>query len=318
MRLENFESANSEPLGEGFEKKVFVDPTNEKRVISERKEWIGKDTPRQLKGRYYLTKIAHLLLPKNIPDIHQVRETIDGQQTVDVERIPHTEGHTLLQKLYRSNDRNEGPAVKKIIAEIGDGMNEVDLELSRIGLGFNVDDHVGNYSKNEKGDVYYLETFKPWQFDIVNKNDLEVLFNEEELRDAINAIPDEEIKRKSINYLERLLALMAEEKQELQNQPEATLASYVPQAQEVEAMLSQFMSEPMLAILHLTRTADEAMNSTERTSAKQLRDAVFSKLKILQEETDIPKEEYDKLYEKYLTLSRAIGTINRGVVDHTR
>jgi hypothetical protein len=38
MRLKEFESAGSEPLGEGDEKKVFIDHKNETRVVSERKE----------------------------------------------------------------------------------------------------------------------------------------------------------------------------------------------------------------------------------------------------------------------------------------
>jgi hypothetical protein len=62
-----FESANRTPLGEGKEKRVYADPNNEKRVIAERKESAEKETYRQLKGRYYLTKMVHLLLPETYP-----------------------------------------------------------------------------------------------------------------------------------------------------------------------------------------------------------------------------------------------------------
>jgi len=70
MRLGKFETNGRTPLGSGNEKNVYIDPENEKRVISLMKETEQRDTLRQLKGRYYLTKIAHLLLPDNIPDVY--------------------------------------------------------------------------------------------------------------------------------------------------------------------------------------------------------------------------------------------------------
>ncbi|TRZ80014.1 hypothetical protein D4R86_05055 [bacterium] len=217
MRLNKFESAGISPLGEGEQKKTFINPEDERKIISETRESAEKDTPRQLKGRYYLTKIAHLLLPKNIPDIYQAGESRNETQTVDTERISHTLGHTFLQEERRSG-ADEGFARKQMIEEMGAGMGEVDLELERIGLGFNIDSNVGNYTKDEAGNVYYLETFKPWQADPVNPKELEVLFDEDELRGAIEDISDQETKEKCTHYLERLLALLEEEKQELQEE----------------------------------------------------------------------------------------------------
>lgn len=219
MRLNNFESAGRKPHGEGNEKKVFINPEDESRIISEIKESSEKDTPRELKGRYYLTKIVHLLLPKNIPDIHQVKESSAGKQTIDAERISHTKEHSLLQQTRQSDgDSSESfEETKKIIVdEMGAGMHELDLKLEQIGLGFNIDPFVGNYTKDEAGNVHYLETFKPWQVDVVNKKDLEILFDEESLRSAIEKISDSGTKEVCLQYLERLLAILAEEKQELQ------------------------------------------------------------------------------------------------------
>ncbi|MFA6006961.1 MAG: hypothetical protein WC764_04540 [Candidatus Paceibacterota bacterium] len=314
MRLERFEPAGLQLLGEGVEKKVFVGPKNEKGIISVRKEWMDKETPRQLKGRYYLTKIAHLLLPRNIPDIHQVREATDGKQAVDSERISHSAGQALLQRMRRSG-KDEEPARKQIISEMGAEAGKLDLELERIGLGFSIDSNAGNYTKNEKGDVYYLETFESWWINSTKK-DVEVLFDEEALRDAINALSDEVVKRKSTHYLDRLLVLMEEEKQELQAQAEAGLAALASQVEEIESMFSPVMNDEILATLYLTKTAEEAMNSEVRKSARKVRDDIFAKLQVLKDE--IPGEEYDRLKEQFLTLSRAIGTINMGIVDHTR
>ncbi|MEX2515127.1 MAG: hypothetical protein WD335_03290 [Candidatus Paceibacterota bacterium] len=214
MRFSSFESQENKPLGEGEDKRTFINPDDEDKIISQLKETAEKDTPRQLKGRYYLTKIAHLLLPKKVPDIYQVREFESGQQEVDAERISHSKEHSLLQA-QRMKGEDEESAREKIVEDIGEDMWEVDLELERIGLGFNIEANVGNYSKDNEGNVYYLETFKPWQKDVVDPDDLEVLFNEETLRESIEELSDEKTKEKCRQYLQRLLQLLEEEKEEI-------------------------------------------------------------------------------------------------------
>lgn len=317
MRLNKFESVGVKPLGEGTEKKVFVNPENEGKIISEKKELVEKDTHRQLKGRYYLTKIAHFLLPQNIPDISQVGESIEGKKTADAERISHTPGHALLQKSKSRKDDWE-IARKWIIAEMGKGMGELDLELERIGLGFNVDSSLGNYTKDEKGNVYYLESFKPWEIDSGRQKVLEVLFDEKQLRKAIDSIPDQEKKEICSQYLERLLVLLEEENQELRKNKEVNLADFAPNIKEIEATLSPFMSEEILAALYATTTDEEAMASKEREAAKKALIFILPQLKIIKEKTNISNEEYDVLYGKYKNLSRAVGIINGSVVDHNR
>ncbi|MCR4261215.1 MAG: hypothetical protein NUV96_02715 [Candidatus Colwellbacteria bacterium] len=216
-----FESKDLEPLGEGMERETFINPEDPDKVISVKKEGIEKDTPHQLKGRYYLTKIAHLLLPSHIPDIFQVGESEDGTQTIDRERIVHTPGHELLQEMRRSGGNVES-AGKQLADEIqvpGKGRWEVELALSDIGFGFNIDSNLGNYTKDDKGDIYYLETFNPWQAD-VEPGELEALFGEEELREAIDGVADQEVKEACMRYLERLLVLFEEEKQRVKESPE--------------------------------------------------------------------------------------------------
>ncbi|MDP3726309.1 MAG: hypothetical protein Q8R36_03880 [bacterium] len=317
MRFGNFESMGLKPLGEGDEKRVFVNPENKRKIISETKEEVEKDTPRQLRGRYYLTKIAHLLLPKNIPDIYQVRESVDGKQTIDAERISHTQGHALLQE-KRQSGGDEESAGKQITEEMGAEIGKLDLELERIGLSFSIDGNIGNYTKDEKGDVYYLETFKPWQVDPVNLKELEVLFNEEELREAIGGISDQEVKEKCTQHLERLLVLLEEEKQEIQEHHEARLIDCRPLIAELEATISPFMGKEIFATLHAIKTGEEALNNRERESAKQALISILSQLKTLEEKTNITAGEYDELYEKYQILCHAVGIINRGAVDHNR
>jgi hypothetical protein len=322
MRLNKFESAGSEPLGEGDEKKVFVDPKNETRVISERKDAAGKDTPRQLKGRYYLGKIAHALLPGHIPDIYQAGESVDGKQTVDIERIPHSAGQALLQKLRRAS-QNEEPAREKLEEERL-AMRGLDDDLEKIGFGFALDQNAGNYTKDEAGSTYYLETFKPWRADDVDPKELEVLFDEEALREAIDELPDEKARDECFQHLERLLALLGEEKKdtkELQENRESSLLDCKPGIEKFEATIAPFLEEQVLASLHeITsyKTVAEILSNEERNRAKEACDLVFSQLKFLQEKTNITAEDYKALYEKYMTIRRAVGVLNGGIVDHTR
>ncbi len=317
MRFGNFEGMNQKPLGEGDEKKVFINPEDEGRVIAVTKKEAGKDTPRQLKGRYYLTKIAHMLLPQHVPDIYQAGESQSGVQTVDAERIAHTQGHALLQEARQLGEGEES-AHQQIIKEMDGAMTKVDMELERIGLSFNIDANVGNYTKDEAGNVYYLETFKPWQVDVANPKELEVLFDEEEMRIAIDGMADQEAKAECMNHLERLLALLEEERQELREQPEAISIECGPHVQELEATLEPFLKEDVLAVLHTIQTEDDAIKSKERADAKKVLLVAFNKLKFLQNETNITTEEYARLQAKYKTLDRAIGVGNRGVIDHTR
>jgi hypothetical protein len=246
MRLEKFESENIQPLGESEEKKVFINPDDESRVISERKEGKEKDTPRQLKGRFYLTKIAHLLLPKNVPEIYQTGESSDGTQQIEAERISHTPGQTLLQEARRSGEDEES-AQDKIIEEMGGEMGELDLELENIGLGLVIHTGVGNYTKDEQGNINYLDTFSPWETNPSNEKGIELLINEEEMRYAIESNPDPTTRETSHQYLDRLLALFEEEKQEQQISKGVELVNSSPVIQELEAVLAPLLEEELLS-----------------------------------------------------------------------
>jgi hypothetical protein len=105
MRFGKLRFTGKEPFGEGSEKVVFVDPKNPNRVIAERKEDREKETLRQLKGRAYLTKIVHLLLPDHIPDVYQAWESREGKQFVSAQRIEHMPGHTHAQELRKRSNR---------------------------------------------------------------------------------------------------------------------------------------------------------------------------------------------------------------------
>ena len=315
MRLK-FESEDLEPLGEGGERKTFINPEDVDRVISVKKEGVEKDTPRQLKGRYYLTKIAHLLLPNHIPDIFQVRESSDGVQTIDTERISHTPGHKLVQETLRSGGDGE-LARKELARELGKEKSELVFALSDLGFGFNIDEYLGNFTKDEKGNVYYLETFSPWQED-VEPGELEALFDEEVLREAIGQLPDQETRETCMRYLERLLVLFEEEKLRGQESQEHRIGLIDSDLHitELEAILAPFLEEGFLGNLHSFKTEEEARGSELRKSAQETLVLILEKLRFLKGKTNISPEEYDRLHSEYKTLSRAVGIVNGGVVDH--
>lgn len=96
-----------------------------------------------------------------------------------------------------------------MLEEMGAEMDALKAGLERVGLS--VDPFVGNFTKDEAGNVYYLEAFIPWELNPNDENNLRLLFNEEKLRSAIEGIPDRKIKAKCESYLKRLLEAMEEE-----------------------------------------------------------------------------------------------------------
>jgi len=167
------------------------------------------DSERQIKGRFYLTKIAHLLFPKNIPDIYQAGNSRDGTQTIDSERIAHSPGHALAM---RGKDDSTGLLAKEVLDE----SLKINSNLKNSGL--EVDSTLFNYTKNENGDIYYLESFQPWRNDRTTKFNLVLRFDQEKLRTAINKL-DEGTREQCNNYLDRLLTLVEQEKRELEKKP---------------------------------------------------------------------------------------------------
>lgn len=84
----------SSPIGVGSEKRIYNDPINKDRVIAKFHEHI-EETVNQTKARYYLTKILHLLLPKNIPDMHW---TGSDPHAYAIDKVEVDESHKKLQK----------------------------------------------------------------------------------------------------------------------------------------------------------------------------------------------------------------------------
>src|ERR1035437_71607 len=194
-------------------------------------------------------------------------------------------------------------------------MSELDMKLADIGFAFSIDSNVGNYSQDEKGNVHYLETFMPWRVETVNlQTKPELLFDEGDLRKAIEQLPSEEQRTTCEKYLERLLELFEEEKARQKDTPGASEEEF----KTYEALFETFEAKHDVDALYAIKTADEALGSKERMSAKSDLIPVLNFLNTLEHEKKVTSEQYLVLYEKYKRLDRAVGMINSGLVDHNR
>ncbi len=316
MRLEQFQSASKKPLGKGEGHEVFVDPNDEEKVIVETKKDSDEETLLQLKGKYYLTKIAHILLPEHIPDVYQVGQWKDGTQTIDRERISHTPGQTQLQKA-RHLGKDEVEAAELMTKEMGSELLSIDMRLEEIGLGFNVDPNFGNYTRNTSGTINYLESFKPWQVDIADPKELEILFDESALREAIDKLTDEKTRKECLEHLERLLKLMEEERRNLREQANSELPDCRERVEAFHAKYDPYLTEESLTHLHAIASLEEALKDIRRQSVKIILGEMLQELQAIKNETNIPEEEYARLYAKRNTLMRAYGTFRNGAFDRT-
>lgn len=102
--------------------------------------------------------------------------------------------------------------------------------------------------------------------------------------------------------------------------PQADLRECGPEVAELEKMFSDFETnhsiDELLLITDLT--PEDAPNHPIREPARIAVGEICNKLRTLEKETNIDPTKYQELNDRYRTLSRAVGIINNGVVDHTR
>ncbi len=211
-----------EPIGEGRDKKVYPDAGNKDRVIAEFKEHI-EETPNQIKARYYLTKILHLILPKNIPDMHMAGSE---PNVYKVDKIEVDESQKVMQEfatigfsakvedLRRRKDKNYLELTKKALEAASNNDIDKDIytfrrKIDELGI-YSLDDGPVNFSKDKDGNVQYLDSFSAW--DAGHK----LLFGYEDLKIAIESLPEND-KKTATNFLERMMKLYYDEENKLSN-----------------------------------------------------------------------------------------------------
>ena len=213
-----FNPEKLEKIGEGAEKEVYLHPDDPNKVIA---EWFperaAKESPRQVKGRYYLTKIMHLLFPKNIPDIHLIYK--NKRQVAVLERkeadSEHRELHEVILALRKKQtDELSKKFWKKLSMherKIGADERFRDF-IAEIGkFNVEIDSTKFNFGHDKDGNLLYLDnSFRPWYESGTAQHKSIVRYNEDELIKAINALSDVDREKASL-YLKRLEELRKEE-----------------------------------------------------------------------------------------------------------
>lgn len=194
----NIEKIKGGYIDEGREKKVYGHHERKDLVVSEfhKQKWL-EETPEQIKARFYLTKILHLLYPQNIPNIH----------------LAASEPHALII------DRVKGSTMASLMDEaekIDDFYQELD------SLGVYLDFKHWNFLKTKKDggeeDLMYVDTFDAYKI-LRDENGKPVRIDRwylpDALKEAIVTNLSGDKRERALKYLERLLALEAEERKKL-------------------------------------------------------------------------------------------------------
>lgn len=344
MRLERFTPKEQKPIGAGKAKEVFINPADQEKVVAVMQEStfslssksspdkplpsleikgeaLDAYSPRQLKGAFYLTKIAHMLLPQNIPEMHQVGEAVDGQQTIGRERVAHTVGQAKYQEQRAAGKATRG-AENKMFNEMSAQKSALESELKRVGLDVGPASPLSNYSKDTPRVTSYLPEFRPWRYTYEKSAVIQISFDEEALRKAISELPDAQERARCETFLERTLTLFAEEQKEELGKEEQERHAESSDSWNAYAWLDyEFRSAEAgidIDALFLIQTEEEAVKSAPREALRvHYLPRVLRLLETLNK-VNLPPEISSELEEKYRRLSRAVGACRGGVVDHTR
>jgi len=89
---------------------------------------------------------------------------------------------------------------------------------------------------------------------------------------------------------------------------------------DLETLFDSFEATyPIAEIVLITNLSpEEALNHPVREPARIALITVVEKLHKLRDKTNISKERYQELHERYKRLSQAVGVINNNKVDHSR
>lgn len=215
-------------IGEGEDKKVYVHPKDESKVVARFKEKEENlvETARQIKGRFYLTKILHLIFPTSIPDVSLVAK---GENTILVsEKKKLDELHKKHNKLRTQvrYENNQSPELSKEYSRIYEGHEDrliwddkyIDFLRDIASLGVDLDPSPSNFGYDKDKNLVYVDNdFKPWKIRTnQEKTRVEMIknYDREQILEASDKL-DEETRGKIKSHLDRLDTLFKEEQEKL-------------------------------------------------------------------------------------------------------
>ncbi len=208
-----------ESFAEGDYKKIYEDAERpEELVHAEFKKPLSAE---QIKSTFYFNKIAHLLFPKNIPEIHIAgddgfdpeADEIDPEKVTSyfkAERIETDENHNRIRDISTKAYSQTLPPAEyiegHIIADKFRNSPEVKEFMQAMeDSGMGTDEGPQNYSFTKGGVVQYVDLNPAWFY-----KDGEILpkpiFDAVKMKEAIADLPEGE-KEKGEAYLKRLNAL---------------------------------------------------------------------------------------------------------------
>lgn len=183
----------SEYINSGHESDVFgrkrKDFVHKQRFPEEQiYEW--ESSPNYIKAEFYLTKLAHLLFPKNIPDLVAAGKfsQIQERKTVDDDTIDKAKIIELRNNLHQT----------------------LDVKLDSNNANF----------LSHSGDVVYVDRLSPWYVyqppqDDSSPKKIWMRFSEEKIKSTIDNLPEKKLKDKAKKYLENIKLFLQAEKQRL-------------------------------------------------------------------------------------------------------
>lgn len=178
---------NLKVLGRGGEKSVYENPNNPEQAVGLFHRSKAESAERA-KGRFYLTKIMHLLFPKNIPDMHLAAS---NPYAIIVDKIENESKAVT----YEHRDTSDLRGVTRKIKEAGGSP----------------DDNWFNFKFNKEGDINYVDSFRPW-FKYPGKSELQLDFDKEKLEAAVQNLDDDK-KELALSYLKRLDEMYEKDKE---------------------------------------------------------------------------------------------------------
>lgn len=176
-------------IGAGHESDVFAHK-NKEVVFKQRYEkeqlYEWQSSPNYIKAEFYLTKLVHLLYPKNIPDI------LSAGKFSQVQKQVKSTAWTI--------DPTEVAALRSVVED---------------SVGIRMDKKIDNFVKRDN-EIVYLDRISPWYVKVLDDPDrtrvIWYRFSKDKIANLIAQIADQKKKEKAENYWNSVLVfLQAEE-----------------------------------------------------------------------------------------------------------
>ncbi len=203
---------NTTRIGEGSEHEVYR--RNDGKIVKEKSPNFHAlmNTPEYLHAEFFLTKIAHLLFPNSIPDIHAIHLTSNKGETQTIHEHMDTSIDSYHENVRQSwIDQNHPiPKYELIQDELtqrAQAVTPFQSELMNTGIVL-FDRSLQNYIVSPTG-IQYVDRLYPLQWDETKGTYISI--DTTKLRQAIERkIQDPDQKNVALRYVTRLESFLQE------------------------------------------------------------------------------------------------------------